>query len=161
MLDQDMRQLGSLRVVRPGDPRIELLRLIGQDGLKGLLKYLKVITTNCNPKFSLAPNVLNREFTTDGPNQKWVADITYVPTNEGWLYVAGILDLFSWKIVGWDMSNHIDATLVEKALRMAFYQRQPGKGLLHNSDRGVQFASRQVRDIREVNGFNTYETVLK
>jgi hypothetical protein len=69
MLEQDMRQLGSLRVVRPGDPRIELLRLIGQDGLKGLLKYLKVITTNCNPKFSLAPNVLNREFTTDGPNQ--------------------------------------------------------------------------------------------
>ncbi|MBI9050783.1 MAG: DDE-type integrase/transposase/recombinase [Anaerolineaceae bacterium] len=81
----------------------------------------------------------------DGPNQKWVADITYVPTKEGWLYVAGVLDLFSRKIVGCNMSSQIDATLVERALRMALYQRHPGKGLLHHSDRGVQYASHQIQ----------------
>lgn len=126
-------------------------RLMRQDGLKGQRKYRKVITTNSNHKFSVAPNVLNREFTADGPNQKWVADITYIPTDEGWLYVAGVLDLFSRKIVGWDMSSQIDATLVERALRMALYQRHPEKGLLHHSDRGVQYASHQVRDILAAN----------
>lgn len=126
-------------------------RLMRQDGLKGQRKYRKVITTNSNHKFPIASNVLNREFTADGPNQKWVADITYVPTEEGWLYVAGVLDLFSRKLVGWDMSSQIDATLVERALRMALYQRQPGKGLLHHSDRGVQYASHQIRDILAAN----------
>jgi transposase InsO family protein len=126
-------------------------RLMRQDGLKGQRKYRKVITTNSNHKFPIASNVLNREFTADGPNQKWVADITYIPTEEGWLYVAGVLDLFSRKIVGWDMSSQIDATLVERALRMALYQRQPGKGLLHHSDRGVQYASHQIRDILAAN----------
>lgn len=126
-------------------------RLMRQDGLKGQRKYRKVITTNSNHKFPVASNVLNREFTADGPNQKWVADITYVPTEEGWLYVAGVLDLFSRKLVGWGMSSQIDATLVERALRMALYQRQPGKGLLHHSDRGVQYASYQIREILTAN----------
>jgi len=126
-------------------------RLMRQEGLKGQRKYRKVITTNSNHNFPIASNVLNREFTADGPNQKWVADITYVPTEEGWLYVAGVLDLFSRKIVGWDMSSQIDATLVERALRMALYQRRPGKGLLHHSDRGVQYASHQIRDILAAN----------
>lgn len=126
-------------------------RLMRQEGLIGQRKYRKVITTNSNHKFPVASNVLNREFTADGPNQKWVADITYVPTEEGWLYVAGVLDLFSRKIVGWDMSSQIDATLVERALRMALYQRHPGKGLLHHSDRGVQYASHQIRNILAAN----------
>lgn len=126
-------------------------RLMRQEGLKGQRKYRKVITTNSNHKFPIASNVLNREFTADGPNQKWVADITYVPTEEGWLYVAGVLDLFSRKIVGWDMSSQIDATLVERALKMALYQRRPRKGLLHHSDRGVQYASHQIRDILAAN----------
>jgi transposase InsO family protein len=126
-------------------------RLMRQDGIKGQRRYRKAITTNSNHKFPTASNVLNREFTADGPNQKWVADITYVPTEEGWLYVAGVLDLFSRKIVGWNMSSQIDATLVERALRMALYQRHPGKGLLHHSDRGVQYASHQVRDILAAN----------
>jgi len=126
-------------------------RLMRQDGLTGQRKYRKVITTNSNHKFPVASNVLNREFTADGPNQKWVADITYVPTEEGWLYVAGVLDLFSRKIVGWGMSSQINAILVERALRMALYQRRPGKGLLHHSDRGVQYASYQIRDILAAN----------
>jgi transposase InsO family protein len=126
-------------------------RLMRQDGLKGQRKYRKVLTTNSQHNFPVAPNVLNREFQAEKPNQKWVADITYIPTDEGWLYVAGVLDLFSRKIVGWEMSSQIDATLVENALRMALYQRQPGKGLLHHSDRGSQYASYQIRNILAAN----------
>ena len=121
------------------------------DGLKGQRKYRKVTTTNSKHSFPVAPNVLNREFWANKPNQKWVGDITYVPTEEGWLYVAGIMDLFSRKIVGWGMGSQIDARLVENALRMALYQRQPGKGLLHHSDRGSQYASNQIRNILEAN----------
>jgi transposase InsO family protein len=126
-------------------------RLMRQAGLKGQRKYRKVITTNSKHNYPVAANVLNREFQAEKPNQKWVADITYIPTDEGWLYVAGVLDLFSRKIVGWDMSSQIDATLVENALRMALYQRQPGKGLLHHSDRGSQYASYQIRNILAAN----------
>jgi putative transposase len=126
-------------------------RLMRQDGLKGRRKYRKVITTNSKHSFPVAPNVLNREFQAEKPNQKWVADISYIPTEEGWLYVAGVLDLFSRKIVGWEMSSQIDAALVENALRMALYQRQPGKGLLHHSDRGGQYACHQIRNILAAN----------
>ncbi len=126
-------------------------RLMRQDGLKGQRKYRKVITTNSKHDFPVAPNVLNREFQAEKPNQKWVSDITYIPTDEGWLYLAGILDLFSRKIVGWATSDLIDATLVEKALRMAMYQRGPGRGLLHHSDRGSQYASHEIRDILAAN----------
>ena len=122
-------------------------RLMRQDGLKGQRKYRKVITTNSKHDFPVAPNVLSREFSAEKPNQKWVSDITYIPTDEGWLYLAGILDLFSRKIVGWATSDLIDATLVEKALRMALYQRSPARGLLHHSDRGSQYASHQIRNI--------------
>jgi putative transposase len=126
-------------------------RLMRQDGLKGQRKYRKVITTNSNHDFPVASNMLNREFQAEKPNQKWVSDITYIPTDEGWLYLAGILDLFSRRIVGWATSDLIDATLVEKALRMALYQRQPNRGLLHHSDRGSQYASHQIRDILAAN----------
>jgi putative transposase len=122
-------------------------RLMRQDGLKGRRKYRKVRTTDSRHEFPVAENLLNREFRAEKPNQKWVADITYIPTGEGWLYLAGVLDLFSRKIVGWAMSNQIDADLVEKALRMAYYQRQPEQGLLHHSDRGSQYASHQIRNL--------------
>jgi putative transposase len=126
-------------------------RLMRLDGFRGQRKYRKVITTNSKHSFPIVPNVLNREFQAEKPNQKWVGDITYIPTDEGWLYLAGILDLFSRKIVGWATSDLIDATLVEKALRMALYQRGPGRGLLHHSDRGSQYASYQIRDILAAN----------
>jgi transposase InsO family protein len=126
-------------------------RLMRQDGLKGQRKYRRVITTNSKHDFPVAPNVLNRDFHSEKPNQKWVGDITYIHTEEGWLYLASLLDLFSRRIVGWATSSLIDATLVEKALRMALYQRQPGKGLLHHSDRGSQYASHQIRNILDAN----------
>lgn len=126
-------------------------KLMRQDGLRGQRKYRKVITTDSKHSFPVAANVLNREFQAEKPNQKWVSDITYIPTAEGWLYLAGILDLYSRKIVGWATSELIDATLVEKALRMALYQRQPSRGLLHHSDRGSQYASHQIRDMLAAN----------
>lgn len=124
-----------------------IARLMRQNGLQGRRKYRKVSTTDSKHDYPIAPNVLNRDFQAEKPNQKWVADITYIPTEEGWLYLAGVLDLFSRKIVGWDMSNQINADLVENALRMALYQRQPSANLLHHSDRGSQYASYSIRNI--------------
>jgi putative transposase len=131
--------------------RKTVARLMRQDGLKGQRKYRRVITTNSKHSFPVAPNLLNREFQADRPDQKWVADITYIPTREGWLYLASVLDLFSRKVVGWEMSSQIDAQLVESALRMALYRRQPHFGLLHHSDRGSQYASHQIRNILAAN----------
>lgn len=131
--------------------RKRVARLMRQDGMKCQRKHRKIITTNSKHDFPVAPNTLNREFQAEKPNEKWVADITYISTDEGWLYLAGVLDLYSRRIVGWDMSSQIDATLVENALRMALYQRQPGKGLLHHSDRGSQYASHQIRNILAAN----------
>ena len=122
-------------------------RLMRQDHLYGRRTHRKVRTTDSQHSFPVAENLLNREFEAERPNQKWVADITYIPTDEGWLYLAGVLDLFSRKIVGWAMSSRIDADLVDHALRMAYYQRQPEEGLLHHSDRGSQYANSPIRNL--------------
>jgi len=97
-------------------------------------------TTDAKHAFPTAANVLDRAFEADAPNRKWVCDITYVETGEGWLYLAAVLDLYSRKVVGWSMAEHLRADLVEDALSMALMRRRPGKGLLHHSDRGVQYA---------------------
>ena len=88
-----------------------------------------------------APNRLNREFSAPAPNCKWVSDFTYIDTDEGWLYLAIVLDLFSRKVIGWAMSETMDTALVETALRMALLVRQPPAGLLHHSDQGRQYTS--------------------
>ena len=88
-----------------------------------------------------APNLLKQNFSALAPNQKWVTDITYIETAEGWLYLATVLDLFSRKIVGWAMADHLEASLVEEAWNMARLQRQPKAGLLHHSDQGRQYTS--------------------
>ncbi len=98
-------------------------------------------TTDSTHQQPVARNLLNRNFAAPEPNRKWVADITYVPTQEGWLYLAAVLDLFSRKIVGWAMADHLRKGLVSDALQMALAHRQPNEGLLHHSDRGVQYAS--------------------
>ena len=87
----------------------------------------------------MAPNTLDRRFEASEPDRKWAADITYVPTLEGWLYVAAVIDLCTRKVVGWSMAGHLRAELVGDALRMALARREPGPGLLHHSDRGVQY----------------------
>lgn len=126
-------------------------RLMRLEGLQGRRTRRKVKTTDSRHTFPVAPNLLNREFKAEAPNEKWVADITYILTQEGWLYLAVVLDLYSRKIVGWSMGPQITADLVEDALRMALYERQPDPGLLHHSDRGSQYASEQIRRILAAN----------
>jgi putative transposase len=98
-------------------------------------------TTDSNHPFPVADNLLNRQFTVAAPNRAWVSDITYIPTREGWLYLATVQDLFSRRIVGWSMQERMTRQLVIDALQMAVDRRRPAAGLLHHSDRGSQYAS--------------------
>lgn len=98
-------------------------------------------TTDSAHGLPIAPNLLNREFSAAAPNQKWVGDITYIPTQEGWLYLAVVLDLYARKVVGWAMSATVDANLAIASLQMALTHRQPPAELLYHSDRGSQYAS--------------------
>jgi putative transposase len=102
-------------------------------------------TTDSAHEQPVAPNVLDRRFRAELPDRKWAADITYVPTDEGWLYLAGVIDLCSRKVVGWSMADHMRTDLVSDALSMALAGRSPRGGLLHHSDRGVQYASEDYR----------------
>lgn len=103
-------------------------------------------TTQQRPGAKTAPNLLNREFSASAPNQKWVSDFTYIDTAEGWLYLAGIVDLYARRVVGWAMADQMDVSLVEKALQMAITNRHPATGLLHHSDRGSQYTSEVYLD---------------
>jgi transposase InsO family protein len=105
------------------------------------VRTFKVVTTDSNHTLPVAPNRLNQQFSADRPDQIWLADITYVPTLEGWLYLAVVLDLYSRRIVGWAMSDSLHRQLVIEALQMAIITRRPAPGLLHHSDRGSQYAS--------------------
>lgn len=107
--------------------------------------YLK---TTYEPQ-AQASNILSRDFTSEQPNEKWVSDITYIPTNEGWLYLAVVLDIFSRKIVGWAMSSRADSNLTCTALKHAIVQRTPDIPVLFHSDQGVQYTSMQFSDLLE------------
>ena len=109
-------------------------------------------TTDSRHGQPLAENVLDRQFDAELPNHKWVVDITYIPTDEGWLYLAGVLDLCSRKIVGWSMADHLRAELPGDALSMAIARRCPDAGLLHHSDRGVQYACDDYRQLLSSQG---------
>src|SRR5207244_9944886 len=97
-------------------------------------------TTDSDHDRPVAPNVLGRRFGAAGPNEAWVADITFVPTREGWLYLAVVEDLYSRRVVGWSMADHMESRLVVDALALAVERRLPGEGLLAHSDRGSQYA---------------------
>jgi putative transposase len=102
-------------------------------------------TTNSRHDLPIAPNHLDRQFTVKQPNQVYVGDVTYIHTQEGWLYLAAVIDLFSRQVVGWSMAEHMRAKLVNDALLMAIWQRKPDKGLLWHTDRGSQYASESHR----------------
>lgn len=105
-------------------------------------------TTDSTHSKPVAENVLDRDFSAAAPDRKWLADITYVPTDQGWLYLAGVLDAFSRKLVGWAMAGHMKVDLVGDALNMALEHRRPdGDKLLHHSDRGVQYACEDYQQI--------------
>lgn len=116
-------------------------RLMRVHGIRAKTVRRFRVTTNSAHALTVAPNLLNRQFRVGAPNQAWVTDITYVPTQEGWLYLCVYLDLFSRRIVGWAMSERMSAELVSSALSMAVGQRRPGAGLLVHSDQGSQYAS--------------------
>jgi transposase InsO family protein len=99
------------------------------------------MTTQQRVGARIAPNLLNRDFMAELPNQKWVTDITYIDTAEGWLFLAAILDLHSRRVVGWAMSDQLNSDLADSAWQMALFTRQPPAGLLHHSDRGSQYTS--------------------
>ena len=103
------------------------------------------VTTDSRHGESVSPNLLDRQFDVAAPNQVWTADVTYVWTLEGWLYVAIVVDLFSRQVVGWAAAGHMRASLCAQALQMACWRRKPAAGLLHHSDRGVQYASAEYR----------------
>ncbi len=102
-------------------------------------------TTNSNHNERISTNLLNRNFKVDAPNKVWVGDITYIWTDEGWFYLATVIDLFSRKVVGWSMANHMRTSLVNDAMQMAIWQRKPPKGLIWHTDRGSQYASKEHR----------------
>lgn len=101
----------------------------------------RLLTTQSKHSFAVADNLLNRAFTAAAPNRVWLTDISYLRTLEGFLYIAAVLDVFSRRIVGWAIADHMREALVQEALQMALGRRQPGKGLMHHSDRGVQYAA--------------------
>ncbi len=123
----------------------KVARILRENQLNHRMKRKFKITTDSNHKFNASPNVLNRDFTATAPNQKWVSDITYVWTSEGWLYLCVVLDLFSRKVVGWSVSSRIDKDLLLMAFWNAVQLRNPGKGLIFHSDRGSQYCSVRFR----------------
>jgi len=106
-----------------------------------------VVTTDSNHDFPVAENLLNQDFSASRPDERWVTDITYIPTDEGWLYLAAIMDLYSRRIVGWAMQNNLSTSIVLCALDMALVNRNPSVGLIHHSDRGSQYASTAYQDV--------------
>ena len=122
-----------------GRKRVE--RLMKEAGIQGIQKRKFKVTTDSRHNLPVAENLLNRNFSASSPNMSWVSDITYISTNEGWLYLAAIMDLYSRKIVGWSMQKYLRRELVEEALNMAITNRHLGRGLIIHSDRGSQYAS--------------------
>jgi len=115
-------------------------------------RRFRVVTTDSNHTYPVAPNVVGRDFAATAPNQKWLADLTYIPTDEGWLYLALVLDLFSRKLVGWAMSDTMPQELTLAALRVALGWRDPAPGLVHHSDRGSQYAAGDYRKVLRARG---------
>ncbi len=134
--------------------RYKVRRIMRQMGLKAKTPRRFKLTTDSRHSFPVAPNVLNRDFDVDAPNKVWTADITYVWTFEGWLYLAVVMDLYSRQIVGWAMDKRMKKKLVLDALAMAYWQRKPSKGLLHHSDPGSQYACHDYRERLESYGMN-------
>ena len=119
--------------------------------LKVKMKRRYKNTTDSNHNLPIAPNILNRDFYASNPNEKYVGDITYISTGEGWLYLATVIDLYSRKIVGWSMDETMKVSLVNNALNMALRHRTPKQGLIWHTDRGSQYASYSHRDLLKEN----------
>ncbi len=165
-LVRTIRQLHEQSRGTYGSPRIQaelkalglevghnrIARLMKEHGLRSSRPKRFKRTTDSGHSLPVAANVLDRKFDADGPDQAWVTDITYVRTWEGWLYVNVILDLFSRRVVGWSMADHLRSELASNALTMALGHRVPERMLVHHSDRGSQYASNDYQMMLRANG---------
>jgi transposase InsO family protein len=130
--------------LRVGKERVRRLMQRYDIQAKGKRKF--VVTTDSKHNLPIAPNVLNRDFAPARPNQVWSSDITYIATDEGWLYLTAVIDLFSRQVVGWSMASHMQTSAVTDALRMAWFRRRPAPGLIFHSDRGSQYCSHEFQN---------------
>ncbi|EPM85692.1 hypothetical protein BV360_04156 [Pseudomonas syringae pv. actinidiae] len=146
------RLLSTLRNEGVSIGRFKVRRLMKQQGLRPIWKRKFVHTSNSNHNLPVAENLLNRQFNPEAINQSWVADITYIRTRSGWVYLAAVMDLFSRKIVGWAMAPHMRAELVTSAMQLAIAQRRPEPGLIAHSDRGSQYAGAAYQALLARNG---------
>ncbi len=133
------------RGIRVGKTRVQ--RLMQQHGIQARGKKKFVVTTDSRHSLPVADNLLARNFTIAAPDTVWTSDITYIATDEGWLYLTAVLDLFSRQVVGWSMRDHMQASCVTDALRMAWFRRCPDAGLIFHSDRGSQYCSHAFQDV--------------
>jgi len=145
---RELRKCG----IRVGKLRVQ--RLMQKHGIRARGKRrFRVVTTDSRHDLPIAPNLLNRNFAPDAPNRVWSGDITYIATEEGWLFLAVVIDLFSRKVVGWSMRPDMHRSLVIDALEMGLFQRRPQRGeLIFHSDRGSQYASEDFRQVLEKHG---------
>ena len=158
-LDAHIRAIYTKYKGRYGSPKItdklndmgfrvgknRVARRMKEAGLRSIVRRKYRPTTDSKHSFPVADNVLKRDFSTSGPNQIWVSDITYIGTERGWLYLAVFLDLFSRMVVGWALSTSLSAQMVLMALHRGIRSRRPGAGLIIHSDRGVQYACKEFR----------------
>ena len=166
-LDEQVKQAFHAEKCRAGAPRLtrrlkagghgaghnQIAQSLRRQGLRARGARKFKATTNSNHSLPVAPNLLQQDFSAERPNQKWVSDITYVATDEGWLYVAVVMDLYSRIVVGWAMSDRMTATLTCDALRMALFRRHRPRGVIIHSDRGSQYCSREYRQLLAHHGF--------
>jgi putative transposase len=153
---QEVQRLHGQHHARYGSPRMHAAlraeghqvsrgrveRLMRRHGIRALARRrFRPTTTDSRHQLPIAPNLLQQTFTASVPNRVWLADITYIPTGEGWLYLAAVLDLATRKVVGWSMRDHMRTELTLGALMMATQRQRPGPGLIHHSDRGSQYAA--------------------
>jgi transposase InsO family protein len=142
-LRADGTRIGRKRVAR-------LMRAMGLAARRGRRRTPR--TTDSRHDLPVAPNLLGQDFAAADPDTVWLADISYIPTGEGWLYLAAVKDIATREIVGWAMADHLRAELAGDALRMALHRRQPPEGLVHHSDRGVQYAGKDYQAILSRHG---------
>lgn len=146
-MTEELQQLG----LEVGQRRVG--RLMKQNDIKVMRTHKYKATTDSAHNLNVALNLLDQNFTTTGPNQKWAGDISYIWTQEGWLYLAVIIDLYSRRIVGWAVSNRMKKDLATRALKMALNLRQPPKGCIHHTDRGSQYCSHEYQKLLKQHGF--------
>ena len=146
-MTEELQELG----LKVGHRRVG--RLMGENGIKIIRTQKCKATTDSNHTFNIAPNLLDQDFSADGPNQKWAGDISYIWTSEGWLYLAVIIDLYSRRVIGWAVSNRMKKDLAIRALDMAVALRQPREDCIHHTDRGSQYCSTEYQKRLSKHGF--------